>query len=283
MPDATHSAPYRTFLDRLLADGSLPASQIPASLRDETERLVENGVLQWERAGAGRRLTVLQPDLLARIRDRHFPDDADRATSPRATAVATMRNSKQGASIGLEPLFLRALSGPPLLRNGEDLQLRATTTRTGVASLLLQPDDQWHYTGRLITVENLECFLHAEKLGVPFDLAIYTAGRISAQLLRWISTLVASGATLTHCGDYDPTGLDEFRRLLEATDQHAQLHLPPQLPQLFERYSQPALLTGRSAQLLHRLRSVPHPALQTVIDLIHQHNAGLEQEALLLD
>jgi hypothetical protein len=283
MPEAIQSAPYRTFLDRLLSDGSLPASQIPGALRSETDRLVENGVLQWERAGAGRRLTVLQPDLLARIRDRQFPDDADRAASPRATAVATMRNSKQGTAIGLEPVFLRALSGPSLTRNGTALDLCATTARAGVASVLLQPDDQWHYGGRMITVENLECFLHAERLGVPFDLAVYTAGRMSAQLLRWISTLVASGATLTHCGDYDPTGLDEFRRLLEATNEHAQLYLPTKLPQLFERYSQPALLAGRSAQLLQRLRSVQHPAIQTVIELIHHHNAGLEQEALLLD
>ena len=58
MPEATQSAPYRTFLDRLLADGALPASQIPAALKDETARLVENGVLQWERAGAGRRLLL---------------------------------------------------------------------------------------------------------------------------------------------------------------------------------------------------------------------------------
>jgi hypothetical protein len=283
MPDATQSAPYRTFLDRLLTGGALPASQIPARLRAEADRLVENGVLQWERAGAGRRLTVLQPDLLARIRDRQFPDDADRAASPRATAVATMRNSKQStATIGSEPIFLRALAGPPLQRNGTDLELVATTTRTGVASVLLQPADQWQYTGRLITVENLECFLHAEQLGLPFDLAIYTAGRISALLLNWLASLVASGATLTHCGDYDPTGLDEFRRLYKATDQRAQLYLPTELPQLFDRYSKPALLAGRSAQLLQRLRSVQHPAVQTVIALIHQHNAALEQEALLL-
>ncbi len=282
MPDATHSAPYRTLLDRLLADGTLPASQLPAALKAETERLVENGLLQWERAGAGRRLTVLQPDLLARIRARHFPDDGERAQSPRAHAVATMRDSKQSGAIGAEPIFLRALSGPPLLRNGTDLELCATTTRTGVASLLLQPDDQWQYGGRLITVENLECFLHAEQLGLPFDLAIYTAGRISRQCLNWLASLVASGASLTHCGDYDPTGLDEFMRLYTATDQQAQLYLPPTLPQLFDRYSNPALLTGRSAQLLQRLRSVPHPAVQTVIELIHQHNAALEQEALLL-
>ena len=283
MRDAAQSAPYRTLLDRLLADGALPASQIPVRLKLETERLVENGVLQWERAGAGRRLTVTQADVLARIRSRQFPDDADRAESPRAGAVATMRNSKHNATIGLEPVFLRATSAPPLIRNGAMLDICATTTQTGVASVLLQPDDQWQYGGRIITVENLECFVHAERLGAPFDLAIYTAGRMSGQFLRWTGELVASGATLVHCGDYDPTGLDEFMRLYDATSAGAQLYLPDELPQLFGLYSKPSLLAGRSAQLLQRLRTVQHPAVQTVIELIHHHNAGLEQEALLLD
>ena len=282
MPDATQSAPYRTMLDRLLADGAVPASQLPATLQAETLRLIENGVLRWERAGAGRRLTVVQADVLARIRSRHFPDDASCAASPRAGAVATMRDSKKSGTIGLEPLFLRAISGPRLTRNGTELDLCGSTARAGVASVLLQPDDQWHYSGRIITVENLECFLHAERLGAPFDLAVYTAGRMSRQFLRWMATLVASGATLTHCGDYDPTGLDEFIRLYDATSTRAQLHLPAHLAQLFERYSKPGLLAGRSARLLQRLRRVEHPGVQTVIDLMHRHNAGLEQEALLL-
>lgn len=283
MSDAAQSAPYRTLLDRLLADGALPASQIPARLKHETERLVENGVLRWERAGAGRRLAVTQADVLARIRSRQFPDDASRAESPRASAVAAMRNSKQAAGIGLEPVFLRAASGPPLIRNGAALDLCTTTIQAGVASALLQPDDEWQYGGRLITVENLECFLHAERLGVPFDLAVYTAGRMSGMFLQWMGTLVTSGAMLTHCGDYDPTGLDEFMRLYEATTSEAQLHLPSELPELFSRYSKQSLLAGQSSRLLQRLRTVRHPAVQTVMELIHRNNAGLEQEALLLD
>jgi hypothetical protein len=283
MADAARSAPYRTLLDRLLADGTLPASQIPARLKPEIERLVENDVLQWERAGAGRRLTVTQADVLASIRARRFPDDADRAESPRASAVATMRNSKYRAAIGQEPVFLRAAAGPPLIRNGATLDLLSTTTQAGVASVLLHPDDQWQYEGRLITVENLECFLNAERLGAPFDLAIYTAGRMSGQFLKWLKQLVTSGATLTHCGDYDPTGLDEFVRLYEATGTGTQLYLPTELPELFDRYSKHALLAGQSSRLLQRLRTVQHPAVQTVIELIHRNNAGLEQEALLLD
>jgi hypothetical protein len=283
MRDAAQSTPYRTLLDRLLTDGALAASQIPARLRSETERLVENGVLRWERAGAGRRLTVMQADVLARIRTRQFPDDADRAESPRASAVATMRNSKHSAAIGLEPVFLRAQSGPQLIRNGAALDLCTTTIQAGVASILLQPDDEWQYGGRFVTVENLECFLHAECLGVPFDLAVYTAGRMSGMFLQWMGTLVTNGATLIHCGDYDPTGLDEFMRLYEATISGAQLYLPPELPQLFSRYSKPSLLAGQSGRLLQRLRTVQHPAVQTVIELIHSNNAGLEQEALLLD
>ncbi len=144
---------------------------------------------------------------------------------------------------------------------------------------------------RLTDVAVIQAYLTAmDSLATEFTQAVgandgglLARRRMSGQFLHWTGELVACGATLIHCGDYDPTGLDEYMRLYEATNSGAQLYLPDELPQLFSRYSKSSLLAGRSAQILQRLRTVQHPAVQTVIELIHHHNAGLEQEALLLE
>jgi hypothetical protein len=150
---------YRTLLDGLIAQGSLPASQIPDRLMAEVERLVENGVLGWKRSGAGRRLDVLQAEALRRLRANKFPGDAELTTTPRAKAIADSRNSKRAPGVEGEPVLLRALSGDCMIRNDTAINICALTRETGVCAVLLKPNDTWQYAGRLLTVENLECFL----------------------------------------------------------------------------------------------------------------------------
>ena len=66
--------------------------------------------------------------------------------------------------------------------------------------------------------------------------------------------------------------------------EHARLHIPPNLSELFRKYSKRQLLRQRRSQtLLHGLRNSEEVSVQAVVKLIDETNAGLEQEALLVD
>ena len=61
-------------------------------------------------------------------------------------------------------------------------------------------------------------------------------------------------------------------------------YLPPDLEARFERFSNRELLKKVNSQaMLAQLRRSELPSVRHVVELIDRHNAGLEQEALLLD
>jgi hypothetical protein len=88
---------------------------------------------------------------------------------------------------------------------------------------------------------------------------------------------------LIHLPDYDPVGLSEFGRLRARLGQRVALHLPADLETRFERFSNRALLKKANSQaMLAQLRRSEMPAIRQVVELIDRYNAGLEQEALLV-
>ena len=71
--------------------------------------------------------------------------------------------------------------------------------------------------------------------------------------------------------DYDPVGLDEFTRLRERLGARVQLHVPENLAFLFKHHANGELRQSQMAEV------------RIVLAVIEKHNAGLEQEALLID
>lgn len=127
-------------------------------------------------------------------------------------------------------------------------------------------------------------FAFIERLTLPLDLTLYGRGRISNRLLAWLAQMTASDCKLIHLPDYDPAGLSEFARLRARLGERVTLHLPANLPSHFARFSKRCLVDAVNSQaMLRNLRLSRDPEIRVVLDLIEQHNAGLEQEALLLD
>ena len=86
-----------------------------------------------------------------------------------------------------------------------------------------------------------------------------------------------------HLPDYDPAGLVEFRRLRIHLGDRVQLHTPHDLEKRFAQFSNRALLEKpNSRAVLANLRRSTMSEVRQVAALIDRHNAGLEQEALLL-
>lgn len=274
-----------TQLTRLLQSGSAARSACSRDLLTDLAPVLESGVVTEERSGAGRRLVVRNAAAFQDFIRHHFPDvSVAPDASSRLSGVARFRDTKSFVSNLPEIVTLRAWNTDVLRHDGRPIAIAEATRLHGVFSFLLT--DQYRPTlhGSCALVENPAVFTEFEHLRLPSRLVLYGHGRASNRLFDWLAAQTAPDFQLLHLPDYDPVGLDEFVRLQERLGARVQLHLPENLEGLFARHSNRELLQKPSTQsLLARLRSHPDPAIRTALKLIEQHNAGLEQEALLIE
>lgn len=248
--------------------------------------LISGSVLAWEKSGAGRRLTVRNPAPLAQFLSRQFPKSESQVRNlpPRAQGAARFRDTKRSRGTGEDIICVRGWCDGVLLQHGQPVPVVDATVHRGLLAFLLRPDSPYELRGRIATVENITVFTHFERLCIDVPLALYTQGRLSKRILSWLRSQTAKGLEIVHVGDYDPVGLDEYRRLCNACDKSVSLYLLPNLAQLFRNYGNLSLLKRtRSQALLQRLRRVKDASLKTVLAHIDETNAGLEHEGLLIE
>lgn len=273
---------------QLLAQGGLSRSQCGATLLAMLKPLIDGGVLEWERAGAGQRLRVRSADAARAFLLQRFPD-LERAVDPSAVSpgrvegVARFRDSKSLGNDTPEIVCTRIWSDDCLTLWEKPTAASLLTSQHGVFSFVLGVNSPYALHGACALVENPAVFAGFEKLGVDAGLVIHGRGRISDRLLEWLSQQLKPGFSLTHFPDYDPVGMDEYLRLKGRLGGQVNLHCPNTLPELFSRYSKPQLLLNPHSQaLLARLRSTDDPEVRCVVGLMDNYNGGLEQESLLL-
>ncbi len=278
MPDA-----FARLLKRMLEDGHVPWSQVSAASEKKLRSLLDAGVVQKTRRGSGFVLEVSDTEVLGKFVRRKYPDaDLSDDVSPRARAVGSLRNAKRAARTDREPVLLRAFQ-PTTCRNGDvSFDVKARSRETGAVCLVLSEDHGWSLSTRIAVVENMECFLHFEKMDVPASVALYASGRLSDRVLQWLQSQRMQESTFIHCGDYDPVGLDEYLRLKSAVGDRAELYVPAGLKKLINLYGRPELIAD-SAPTLQRLRSAEDPDVRRLAGLLDETGWGLEQEVLLLD
>jgi hypothetical protein len=280
------TAKRQVVLQRLLAEGSLAESVCSRALLRFVSPLISGSVLAWEKSGAGRRLAVRNPSPLAEFLSRKFPktESQVRNLPPRVQAAARFRDTKRSRGTGEDIICVRGWRDGVLFQHGQPVPVVEATANRGLLAFLLRPDSPFELRGRIATVENITVFTHFERLCIDAPLALYTQGRLSKRILFWLRSQAAKGLEIVHVGDYDPVGLDEYRRLRNACDKGVSLHLLRNLAQLFHDFGNPSLLKRpRSQALLQRLRQIDDESLKTVLAHIDETNAGLEHEGLLID
>jgi len=277
MPDA-----FARLLRRMMEEGSVPRSQLSDRSLKDLQSLFDGGALSQARSGGGLVVEVKNPETLAAFYRKRYPSDGKDVTGPpRARAVGMLRNAKRVGRTNMEPVLARAINQVVCFREGIPVNLLEVTRQTGSACLILEQGQFWSMQATIAIVENLECFLHFEKMGVAADLAVYTAGRLSELALQWLSSPALSGCQFVHCGDYDPVGLDEFLRLKKAVGDRVKLHIPSNLRELVAKYGRPQLISD-SESILKRLRESADPNVREVVEILNETGCGLEQEALLI-
>jgi hypothetical protein len=270
-------------LTHLLGEQTMSRSACSGSLLRKIRPLLHAGVLVEERSGVGRRIVVRDAVALQDFIHVNFPGALipDFAAS-RVAGIAGFRDSKVFANDTPEIVSVRAWSDTSLLDDGQPAGAATATARHGVFSFLLHP--RYRINGNAALVENPLVFLQFERLHLQIDLAIYGHGRVSSRLLEWLVANDATSFSLLHLPDYDPVGLSEFERLRGRLGNRVRLHVPQDLPARFARFSNLALLANPAARAsLDTLRQITTPEVRQVVTLIDQHNAGLEQEALLIE
>lgn len=272
-------------ITRLLEKEAMPKSACSDSLLKTLQPLLHAGVVAEEHSGGGRRLVVRDAAALQQFSRLHFPDTpVPGGLSSRATGVARFRDSKTFASDTPEIVSVRAWSDKALLQKGQPTGAAVATAQHGVFSFLLAGAEHYALRGVCALVENPAVFTQFEHFQLPVGLVIYGHGRASNRFVDWLSTITSSDFQLLHLPDYDPVGLIEFERLRGRLGNRVRLHLPHDLDQQFTRFSNRTLLKHVNSQsMLANLRRTALPEVRHVVALIDRHNAGLEQEALLLN
>ena len=277
MPDA-----FARLLQRLAKEGRVPRSQFSARSLTALQSLFDSGALRQARSGSGLVVEVKDGETLTTFYRKCYPSGEKAvAGPPRARAVGMLRNAKRVGRTNMEPILVRAMKAARCVRDGVQYDLRDPTLQTGAACLLLEEGKFWTLAADIAIVENLECFLHFEKMAVNASVAVYSSGRLSDLALRWLGSPELSQCSFVHCGDYDPVGLDEFLKLKAVVGDRAKLHIPENLQGLIFTYGRPALIRD-SAAVFRRLRGTTDPDVREIVALLDEAGCGLEQEALLL-
>ena len=275
----------RAQFEALLEQGALPYSACSGSFLKTVRPLLDSGVVVEERSGAGRRLAVQDTVALRAFFSKRYPDAGFfEGASSRIAGVARFRDTKALALDEAKLVCARAWQTDVLLRDGQPVQAAAATAEHGVFAFLLGERSRYSLRGACALVENPAVFTCIERLKLPISLAIYGHGRASTRLVDWLAGITAPDFTLLHLPDYDPVGLSEFARIRARLGKRARLYLPADLPVRFERFSNRSLLDKTNSQaMLANLRRSSVPEIRRLLELMDRHNAGLEQEALLLE
>ncbi len=275
----------RARLSQLIQSGSLSRSVCGNAFLKSLRPALDSGVVVEEKSGAGRCLFVRDEAALRLFFAGRYPtaEIFDGAPS-RVIGVARFRDSKTLTNDAPEIVCVRAWKDEKLLRDGASVDAVAATHEHGVFAFTLTDPSAYTLRGVCALVESPVVFALIERLNLPLDLAFYGRGRISRRLLDWLAGMNPSDFSLIHLPDYDPVGLNEFARLRARLGDRVTLHLPADLASRFAEFSKPSLVADLNNQnVLRNLRQSPDPAICAVLKLIHEHNAGLEHEALLLD
>ena len=287
-----HRDPLADRLRVLARKGAIPASSLSQRQRGRLAPLFESGVLEEQRAGAGRRVVVKAKDALLDFAGKMFPADFGEegevtleacSSLPRMEAVLCRRDSKAAGSTRAQPVLLRGFGSARLFSRGpggELLPVADLTRLAGLAGLRLERPFRWGFEGAMAVVENLEVFLNVERLGLDMELVLYGGGRLSRLVLDWLSSGMMMRATVLHLGDYDPVGLSEYLRLKDAVGERARLYVPPHLKGLARRFGKASLVSGQTG-ILSRLRACGHQEVERLAEMLEECGCGLEQEVLL--
>ncbi len=235
--------------------------------------LITLGIVTIKTAGIRRTVVSTKPEQLLRWIDARYPDHGrlPDAAHVREGNIVRSGSSKVGNSAHGVLSFQFKWFGKK-----EDLWTKMTRTY-GVVAVLTDRlagftlPARW----RLLTIENWEPFFRTDYSEAPIPvMVIYLGGNAPGSVMEALKTFSTPPESVLHFGDYDWEGLYIFHRLQKVLPE-ARLYIPDNIEALFMQFGERNLIDKQKRKVL--LDEKNRGCLQ-VIQLIEQHNAGLEQE-----
>lgn len=235
--------------------------------------LITLGIVAIKTAGIRRSVISARPEQLRKWLDARYPDHSmvPDAAHVREGNIVRSGGSKAGYSAhGVFSFQFKWF--------GKEDDLWTQMTRTyGVAAVLtdrladLTLPARWQF----LTIENWEPFFRTDYSGAQVPIMVaYLGGNAPGSVMAAFKTFSTPPEFVLHFGDYDWEGLYIFQRLQRMLPK-ARLYIPDNIETLFKQFGKRNLIDKqkRKAQFDEKNRSC-----LPVIQLIEQHNAGLEQE-----
>lgn len=285
MPNIKPLDPFASILHDLLKAGTVASSRLSTKLRHKCMPLLDAGVIEEVKSGAGRAIRAVKLDALESFAKKCYPaglsGEESREPSRRGQSVEQFRDSKAKAGLDFEFLRYRLIAKTYQVGN---ITQEGDHLPNGFGCTILHNDQTVYpwpiFSGHVATVENPTVLLRFPWKQYGIDLAVLTSGRASTRMIDWLASDAMSGTTITHFGDYDPVGLSEFLRIEKQLGERASLYIPTHIEALFRKYGNPALLT-KSAALLQKLSKSQNKDVQRILALTREHG-GLEHESIVL-
>jgi len=219
-------------------------------------------------------LSVLPQGLTAALEE--LPD--------RAASIAALASAKGVPHGAYQGVFVRSTKGDTQIYRCDgkgSVDVSGMTRVARGAAIVLSKEDSWTFSGTVTTVENEEAFWNHDVVLPTVDLAIYTHGKMSNRLLSWLGSEAMSQCEYLHWGDYDPIGVNDYRRLARMCPGRVRFFVPDGLEELLAQFGNTKLIE-KQAKFLTRLRKyAADPIVESMIHLFDIYRRGLEQELLL--
>jgi hypothetical protein len=232
------------------------------------------------------RVKVDDADAFARLVQRRHPGGLDvmlPRSASRIEAAGIVGDAKAVRQGSAGAIFLRSSQESSRMFNtatGAHVSIFSRTCETGAAAIVLNDTARWGCSGTIALVENKEPFLHYERVMPEVDFAVYSSGKISERLLRWIASEPMSKCRYVHWGDYDPAAGVDYLRLCAVCPGRVEFYLPSLIAELLPQYGKSSLVTKQVRQLNRIRRSSDDPVIGHLLSLFDRYGRGLEQEVL---
>ena len=262
-------------LESLLEEQTIPYSRWPKREIGFLDRQVMLGSLIIKQLPNGRRVLIANKEQLINEILVRFPSFGSQETpQTRHEAVLAVRDAHQSTTTYPTLGVRRLRNSGKISFNGNEIQM--VQGSMSYSSIIEQELSSWSVSGRIVLIENLEPFLHAEIVHADFDFAVYYAGTISSLVLEWLST---QNVEILMAPDYDPVGLSQFEKVRNAAN--SELWVPENIAEKFKTFhKKETLLKQNNRTTLGGLikRTDLDSSTIKILKLIEINQGGLDQE-----
>ncbi len=246
------------------------------------------GAVRKKLVGRANRIQIANRVAFDRFLKSRFPLGIDTELNDvfdRAGAIIAFGDAKAVRQGAEEGIFVRSVRPGVKIRcdDGEIVvPVGKLSSDAGGAALSLTIGRIWTFSGSVAVIENAETFWRYEKVLPEVDLAVYASGSMSGRLLAWLGSPAMASCLFMHWGDYDPRGVEEYLRLLEACPDRVDSFVPKNIEALM-KYGNRKLWLKQSKHLERLRKQSVNPHVRLMLDLFDKHRVCLEQEVLLAE